>query len=91
MDKKQHTQIDKPAVSRKENYVGLVGTQYFSFAEPPEVLQLQSGLKLGPVTLAYETYGSLNADKSNAVLVCNALSGYPHAAGVHKDDVETGW
>lgn len=38
---------------------------------------------LGPVTLAYETYGVLNKDKINAILVLHALSGDAHAAGVH--------
>ena len=49
--------------------VGIVETQYFTFAdEAPFVLE--SGATLGPVTLAYETYGQLNADRSNAVLIC---------------------
>jgi homoserine O-acetyltransferase len=42
---------------------------------------LESGEKLGPITLAYETYGELNAQKSNAILVVHALSGDAHAAG----------
>jgi homoserine O-acetyltransferase len=44
-------------------------------------LTLESGEKLGPITLAYETYGQLNADKSNAILVLHALTGDAHAAG----------
>ena len=46
---------------------------------------LESGEKLGPITLAYETYGVLNAQKSNAILVLHALSGDAHAAG------DNGW
>ena len=46
---------------------------------------------LSPVTLAYETYGSLNADKSNAVLVLHALTGDAHAAGLHEGDKDPGW
>ena len=56
-------------------------TQTFTFAYPPDELTLESGEKLGPITLAYETYGKLNAEKSNAILVLHALSGDAHAAG----------
>ncbi len=59
-------------------------TQYFTFAED-EPFRLESGAMLSPVTLAYETYGELNADGSNAILVCHALSGSSHAGG------ESGW
>ncbi len=54
-------------------------------AQPPNQLALESGEKLGPITLAYETYGKLNAEKSNAVLVLHAFSGDAHVAG------EDGW
>ncbi len=66
-------------------------TQYFTFAAPPNELTLESGEKLGPITLAYETYGKLNKDKSNAVLVLHAFSGDAHAAGWHKGDKDAGW
>ncbi|HUK85369.1 MAG TPA: hypothetical protein VLU95_05875, partial [Candidatus Acidoferrum sp.] len=56
-------------------------TKYFTFANPPKELCLESGEKIGPITLAYETYGKLNAQKSNAILVLHALSGDAHAAG----------
>ncbi len=55
-------------------------TRYFTFAED-EPFRLESGASLGPVTLAYETYGALNAERSNAILVCHALSGSAHAGG----------
>jgi homoserine O-acetyltransferase len=73
------------------NSVGIVEPQYFTFAAPPDDLLLESGRTLGPVTLAYETYGELNADRSNAVLVCHALSGDAHAAGFHADEETPGW
>jgi homoserine O-acetyltransferase len=75
----------------KKDSLGIVHTQYFTFAETPNTLQLKSGRSLGPVKLAYETYGTLNARKSNAILVCHALSGDAHAAGFHKGDKTAGW
>ncbi len=71
--------------------VGVVETQYFTFAEPPNELPLESGDRLGPITLAYETYGALNAQRSNAVLVLHALSGDGHAAGYHAGEERPGW
>jgi homoserine O-acetyltransferase len=60
-----------------------------AFAEP---LQLQSGAVLRDYQLMYETYGTLNADKSNAVLVCHALNASHHVAGYYADDPKNvGW
>ena len=61
------------------------------FAQSPNELVLESGEKLGPITLTYETYGKLNKLKSNAVLVLHAFSGDAHAAGFHKGNAESGW
>ncbi|MCS6844616.1 MAG: homoserine O-acetyltransferase [Caldilineales bacterium] len=73
------------------NSVGLVKTEYFTFAHD-EPFRLESGATLRPVTIAYETYGRLNADRSNAVLICHALSGGAHAAGYHRpEDPQPGW
>ncbi|MFN3333916.1 MAG: homoserine O-acetyltransferase [Caldilinea sp.] len=73
------------------NTVGAVSTQYFTFAED-EPFCLESGESLSPVTLAYETYGALNADRSNAILICHALSGSAHAAGfLDGDPTKLGW
>lgn len=59
------------------------------FAEP---LLLQSGASIGNYTLMYETYGTLNADKSNAVLVCHALNASHHVAGSYADAPKNlGW
>jgi len=71
--------------------VGIVKTEYFTFAEQPNELKLESGQSLGPITLAYETYGELNQDKSNVILVEHALSGDAHAAGFYEGDKEPGW
>jgi homoserine O-acetyltransferase len=59
------------------------------FAEP---LRLQSGASIGDYTLMYETYGRLNADKSNAVLICHALNASHHVAGHYaKEPKSAGW
>ena len=73
--------------------VGIVKTNYFTFADKPgEELKLISGKTLGPITLAYETYGQLNADKSNGILILHALSGDAHVAGYHGEaSKKTGW
>lgn len=72
--------------------VGLVTSQKFTFAQPPSHMRLESGETLGPITLTYETYGELNANKDNAILVVHALSGDAHAAGRHKKiDRKSGW
>lgn len=74
-----------------QNSVGIVTPQHFTFAEEIP-FQLESGATLSPVTLEYETYGQLNADNTNAILICHALSGSAHAAGYHTaEDKKPGW
>ncbi|WP_426194252.1 homoserine O-succinyltransferase MetX [Massilia sp. DWR3-1-1] len=69
--------------------IGIVSPQTMSFSQP---LRLQSGAQLADYTLMYETYGELNGDKSNAVLVCHALNASHHVAGVYADDPKkVGW
>jgi len=69
--------------------VGIVVPQTAHFSEP---LTLKSGAVLPAYDLVYETYGALNADKSNAVLICHALSGTHHVAGKYsEDDKYPGW
>lgn len=69
--------------------IGIVTPQKWSFDSP---LTLQNGCILPRFELMIETYGTLNADKSNAVLICHALSGNHHVAGYHsKNDKHPGW
>lgn len=71
--------------------VGLVDTRIFTFAQDRPFV-LESGATLCPVTVAYETYGELNAARSNAVLVLHALSGSANAAGYHNPaSGKVGW
>ena len=72
-----------------QDSVGLVSPQVFRFSEP---LALACGRSLAEYELVVETYGELNAARSNAVLICHALSGHHHAAGYHSpDDRKPGW
>lgn len=68
-----------------------IETKTFTFAHSPNELTLKSGVKLGPITLAYETYGELNKDRSNAILIFHALTGDAHAAGWREGDKNPGW
>ncbi|WP_353152743.1 homoserine O-acetyltransferase [Herminiimonas fonticola] len=69
--------------------LGIVAPQSMFFSTP---LPLQSGAEITDYTLVYETYGTLNADHSNAVLVCHALNASHHVAGSYSEDASTkGW
>ena len=57
----------------------------------PGPLRLDGGAVLSPVEIAYETYGTLNADASNAILICHALTGDQHVASVHPVTGKPGW
>ena len=72
----------------KENSVGIVKPQTLHVSEP---LHTVSGGVIPEYDLVYETYGQLNADKSNAILICHALSGNHHVAGYYKGDEKPGW
>ena len=71
-----------------ENSIGYVTPTIASIKNP---LKLLSGRVLSQYDLRYETYGSLNKDKSNAVLICHALSGNHHVAGYHEGEEKPGW
>ncbi len=78
-------------MTKRKEGIGIVKTEYYTFAEGAEKFKLVSGKTICPVTLAYETYGVLNKEKTNAILVTHALSGDAHAAGYHEGDKDPGW
>jgi homoserine O-acetyltransferase len=72
--------------------VGLVARQSVTLFEPPHVLTLEGGRTLGPITVAYETVGTLAPEKDNVLFVCHALTGDAHIAGKYQpDDRKSGW
>jgi len=75
-------------MAKNDGSVGVVKTEHLDLAE----LRLDSGKRLAPARIAYETYGRLNKGRSNAILVCHALSGDGHAAGKHRrNSRKHGW
>ncbi|WP_054286884.1 homoserine O-succinyltransferase MetX [Gulbenkiania mobilis] len=76
-------------MSTNDTSVGLVRAEHADFETP---LDLASGSQLPAYTLVYETYGTLNPDGRNAILICHALSGHHHVAGRYReDDKAAGW
>lgn len=90
MTQSPHTAANLPAdTTIPSGSVGIVSPEFISFDEP---LHLVSGQVLPRYELAVETYGTLNADRSNAVLVCHALNASHHVAGMSADNVkDVGW
>jgi len=83
-------QVNEDSLLGGPRSVGLVETRTYTFTDPP--LDLDCGRTLSPVTIAYETYGALNAAGDNAILVFHALSGDAHVAGYHTaEDRKPGW
>ncbi|HUT31315.1 MAG TPA: homoserine O-acetyltransferase [Sedimentisphaerales bacterium] len=75
-----------------DNSVGIVQTHVLRVVEPDKPLKLDCGKTLAPIDVAYETYGELDEAGDNAVLICHALSGDAHVAGLHgPDDKKPGW
>lgn len=71
--------------------VGHVVTQRVALFTERDPLVLTDGSVLGPVDVAFETYGELSPTRDNAIVVCHALTGDAHAAGHHGDPARTGW
>ena len=83
----EYIEHDKDGIS-----VGIVEKKFFTFCEPPDEMVLESGARIGPVTIAYETYGELDRHGQNAVLILHALTGDSHVAGYYsQDDTKPGW
>ncbi len=82
---RQHVQADA-AARQVINPQSLVVR--FPESEP---LRLDSGREIAPLTIAYQTYGTLNAEKSNAILICHALTGDQHVANDHPVTGKGGW
>ncbi|MBW8000520.1 MAG: homoserine O-acetyltransferase [Planctomycetes bacterium] len=75
-----------------ENSVGIVETKTICIVQADSPLSLESGKTLGPIDVAYETYGLINEKKDNVILICHALSGNAHVAGHNSpDDKKPGW
>ena len=84
-----------------QNGIGQVFTQFFDFPSKSLPFLLQNGDRLDQVRLAYETYGQLNSQRDNAILVFHALTGSQHAAGWNpsvegvtrfwNEECQTGW
>lgn len=80
--------------SRQHSGVGIVQPKLATLFMPPDWLKLAGGGELGPIQVAYETYGELTPAKDNAIFICHALTGDAHAAGYYADDDEKakpGW
>ena len=83
---------ESPVVIAEGGSVGLVETKYHTFAGPPDKFILDNGRELGPVTVAYETYGTLNESRDNVILIEHALTASSHAAGLNSpEDKNPGW
>ncbi|MBN2244415.1 MAG: homoserine O-acetyltransferase [Candidatus Aminicenantes bacterium] len=84
--------IDAKRHYQESNSVVYTEKKYLHLFHPPNEMTLESGAKLGPIIIAYETLGRLNKKKDNVVIVCHALSGSSHVAGYYSSsDEEPGW
>jgi homoserine O-acetyltransferase len=82
------TRTEAPSPTREADHPRDSLVAHFGTDKP---LRLDAGVALAPFQIAYRTYGKLNADKSNAVLICHALTGDQHVVGVHPVTGKNGW
>jgi homoserine O-acetyltransferase len=83
---------ESPVIVVEHGSVGIVKSKTYTFAYPPQKFTLENGQELGPITMAYETYGELNENRNNVILIEHALTANAHAAGRHSpDDKYPGW
>jgi homoserine O-acetyltransferase len=83
---------ESPVIIVEHGSVGIVETKTYTFAHPPKKFTLENGQELGPITIAYETYGELNENRDNVILIEHALTANAHAAGRHSpEDKYPGW
>jgi len=81
-----------PTTGQSPEDAEFVARQSIALFEPPNLLQLECGKTFGPVTVAYETVGTLSPQRDNAIFVCHALTGDAHVCGRHSaDDRKPGW
>ncbi|MFO7557663.1 MAG: homoserine O-acetyltransferase [Desulfobacterales bacterium] len=72
--------------------VGQIEKKFYTFADQSDEMILENGTRFGPITLAYETCGTLNPERSNVILILHALTGDSHVAGCYtKEDPKPGW
>src|SRR5688500_7382611 len=76
------------APSQRNSAPGSAGVVETQFLDLPRPVRLDCGRELHPVRIAYETYGTLSPSRDNVILVCHALSGDAHAAGIAKTPPE---
>jgi homoserine O-acetyltransferase len=90
--RRRHCSSDTALVETLQHSVGIVETRTIRVVEAERPLELECGKRFGPIDVAYETYGRLNGAEDNVILVCHALSGDAHVAGLHgPDDMKPGW
>ena len=86
-----HEALIARAQTDKSGNVGKVQIHTARLASNKKPFKFQYGNKLDNISIAYETYGELNAAKDNAILICHALTGSAHAAGVYEKETVPGW
>ena len=78
-------------ISNSDDYRTNKFSKYLRKFQVPHTLELERGETLEEVVIAYETYGEINSDKSNCILVCHAITGDSHVAKHDEDDLPGWW